>query len=86
MILWSALLKNETNFCWCGAEDGSLSQVQIHGGGKASAASMLAPAGQGGNAAVVDALQEAINRPNIDRQDKIRRGVSRGLRNISETP
>ena len=30
--------------------------------------------------------QEAKNRPNIDWQDKIHRGISRGLRNISETP
>jgi hypothetical protein len=30
--------------------------------------------------------QEAINRPNIDWQGQIRRGILRGLRNISETP
>ena len=30
--------------------------------------------------------QEAINRPNIDWQEKIHRGILRGLRNISETP
>ena len=30
--------------------------------------------------------QEARNRPNIDWQDKIHRGILRGLRNISETP
>ena len=30
--------------------------------------------------------QEAKNRPNIDWQEKIHRGILRGLRNISETP
>ena len=30
--------------------------------------------------------QEAINRPNIDWQDQIHRGICRGLRNISENP
>ena len=30
--------------------------------------------------------EEAKNRPNIDWQDKIHRGILRGLKNISETP
>jgi hypothetical protein len=30
--------------------------------------------------------EEAKNRPNIDWQEKIHRGIVRGLRNISETP
>jgi hypothetical protein len=30
--------------------------------------------------------EEARNRPNIDGQEKIHRGIFRGLRNISETP
>ena len=30
--------------------------------------------------------QEAKNRPNIDWQEQIHRGILRGLRNISETP
>ena len=30
--------------------------------------------------------QEAKNRPNIDWQEKIHRGILRSLRNISETP
>ena len=30
--------------------------------------------------------EEAKNRPNIDWQEKIHRGILRGLRNISETP
>ena len=30
--------------------------------------------------------QEAKNRPNIDWQETIHRGILRGLRNISETP
>ena len=34
----------------------------------------------------VGVIQEAKNRPNIDWQDKIHRGILRGLRNISETP
>ena len=33
-----------------------------------------------------DLTLEAINRPNIDWQEKIRRGILRRLRNISETP
>jgi hypothetical protein len=33
-----------------------------------------------------DLLQEVINRPNIDWQEQIHRGILRGLRNISETP
>jgi hypothetical protein len=31
-------------------------------------------------------VQEVRNRPNIDWQDQIHRGILRGLRNISETP
>ena len=31
-------------------------------------------------------VQGAINRPNIDWQEKIHRGILRSLRNISETP
>ena len=31
-------------------------------------------------------VEEAKSTPNIDWQDKIRRGILRGLRNISETP
>ena len=31
-------------------------------------------------------LQEVRNRPNIDWQEQIHRGILRGLRNISETP
>ena len=34
---------------------------------------------------LVDMRQEATNRPNIDRQEKIHRGILRGLRIISET-
>ena len=30
--------------------------------------------------------QEVINRPNVDWQEQIHRGILRGLRNISETP
>jgi hypothetical protein len=33
-----------------------------------------------------DGREEAKNRPNIDWQEKIHRGILRGLRNISETP
>jgi hypothetical protein len=36
--------------------------------------------------AQIDFAQEAKNRPNIDWQDKIHRGILWGLRNISETP
>jgi hypothetical protein len=32
------------------------------------------------------AVQSAKNRPNVDWQDKIHRGILRGLRNISENP
>ena len=32
------------------------------------------------------AIEEAMNRPNIDRQEKFPRGILRGLGNLSETP
>jgi nucleoside-diphosphate-sugar epimerase len=34
----------------------------------------------------IDMVQEAINRRDIDWQEKIHRGILRGLRNISDTP
>ena len=41
---------------------------------------------EGAMGAVPAVGQEAKNRPNIDWQDEIHTGISRGLRNISETP
>ena len=55
--------------------------------GRAAAAGGSGEQGsQGAHGVVLGALaQEAINRPNVDWQDKIPRGVLRRLRNISET-
>jgi hypothetical protein len=63
----------------CAAEEEEVLGDEEHG----------CPPGAEGGLKIIPKLfmsQEARNRPNIDWQEKIHRGILRGLRNISETP